>query len=227
MIEVKNLSLVKEDKKILDNVSFKTDKKIFAVIGANGAGKTSLSYCLMGVEKCGGSIIVNGKEINNLKIYERARLGVTLAWQIPASFEGLSVKEYLDASCRCVGLQYDEREKRINEVLRLTGLNEEYLDRKLNKLSGGERKRVELASVSLTEPKVVILDEPDSGIDMISFDKILNFIKYLSNKSQIILVTHSEKVSQMADEAMLLVKGKVIKQGPTKEILRLYDEVSR
>ncbi len=227
MIEVKNLSLIKENKKILDNVSFKTDKKIFAVIGANGAGKTSLSYCLMGVEKCKGSVIINGKEINNLKIYERARLGLTLAWQIPASFEGLSVKEYLDASCRCVGLQYDEREKRINEVLELTGLNKEYLNRKLSKLSGGERKRVELASVSLTEPKVVILDEPDSGIDMISFDKILNFIKYLSRKAQIILVTHSEKVSQMADEAMLLVKGKVIKKGPTKEILRLYDEVSR
>ena len=227
MIEVQNLVLEKNGRRILDNVSFKTNKNLFAIIGANGAGKTSLAYCIMGIEKCSGSIKVDGEEINNLKVYERAKKGVTLAWQIPAEFEGMKVKDYLKASCRCLNLNENKKEELIARTIEKTGLNREYLNREISKLSGGERKRVELASVSLVKPRIIILDEPDSGIDLISFDKIIEFIMELSKESQVLIVTHSKKISSMTEEALLLKNGRAIKLGPTEEILKLYDEVKK
>ena len=223
MLEIKNLNLKKEGRQILKDVNIKMKSKVFSIVGANGAGKTSLSHCIMGIEKCPGSILLDGEEINDLKIYERAKKGVTLAWQIPANFEGLTVKDYLVASCRCLNINDDEKLNLIRERLESIGLNEDYLKRKLSKLSGGERKRIELTSASLTKPKLIILDEPDSGIDMLSFRMIGDFIRMISKDSQVMVITHNRKIARIAEESALLKGGVVVEQGPTCDILKKFN----
>ncbi len=223
MLEIKNLNLKKEGRQILKDVNLKITSRVFSIVGANGAGKTSLSHCIMGIEKCQGSILLDNEEISNLKIYERAKRGVTIAWQIPANFEGLTVKDYLIASCRCLNIDYNEKLKLIKERLKNIGLNENYLERKLSKLSGGERKRIELVSASLTKPKLIILDEPDSGIDMLSFRMIEDFIRKTSEDSQVVVITHNRKIAKIAEESALLKEGKVVNQGPTCDILKKFN----
>ena len=226
MLEVRKVGLKKNSTQILKDVNLLLDSKIFAIIGPNGSGKTSLAYCIMGVENdYSGSITFDKKNLSGLKINERAKLGITLAWQIPAEFEGLKVKDYLIASCGCRDLSIDEKLIEINKMLRRAGLSQKYLDKKIDELSGGERKRVELVSVAIMKPKLVILDEPDSGIDMLSFEKIKRLIKDISKEAHVLLITHSEAIAKMSDRAALLYKGEIIKQSSTGEVLKIYNNL--
>ena len=226
ILDIKGLTLEKNSTKILNNVNLRLSSRIFAVIGPNGSGKTSLAYCIMGVHKdYKGSILLNGKDISKLKISERARLGVTLAWQIPAEFEGLRVKDYLLASCKCDDLLSDEKIDEIQKMLKRAGLCSSYLDKKLSDLSGGERKRIELVSVALMKPKLVILDEPDSGIDILSFEKIKKLITDISKDSYVLLITHSKIIASLSQKAALLYKGSIVKTDSTNEVLKLYNQL--
>ena len=224
MLIVKNLTLKKNGTTILKNVSFSTKGRIFAIIGENGSGKTSLAYSIMGVDgyKVKGKILFVNKEITNMSISNRAKLGITLAWQIPADFEGLSVKDYLVASCKCTEYSKDDLKIILENNLKKIGLDKEYLNKKIKELSGGERKRVELVSVAVMKPKVAILDEPDSGIDILSFKLIKNFIREMSKKSQVVLITHSEDLARLSSYAVLLRKGVVVDTGKTERIIKIY-----
>ncbi|MEM2121484.1 MAG: ATP-binding cassette domain-containing protein [Candidatus Woesearchaeota archaeon] len=221
---IKNLSVMKNGTLIIDNISFSTRGKIFAIIGPNGSGKTSLAYSIMGLEeyKTKGKIFFNKKDITKLSITERAKLGITLAWQIPAEFEGLKVKEYLIASCKCKNIDNERINSVLESSLEKIGLKKEYLEKRISDLSGGERKRIEILSVYLMKPKIALLDEPDSGIDILSFKLIKRFISEMSRESCVVLITHSEELSMLSEYSVLLFNGKIIKFGKTKDVLKIY-----
>ncbi len=193
--------------------------EIHALLGTNGTGKSTLAYLVMGCDgyrPATGEVCFKGPCINSLKIHERAQRGITMAWQEPVRFEGISVKDYLSL-------------KRSNDdpapFLDLVGLNPaRYLHRMVDKsLSGGERKRIELASILALRPKLAILDEPDSGIDMLSTRDIINVINAFKQKgASVLLITHREEIALIADRASQLCKGAIICSGRPEKVAEHY-----
>jgi Fe-S cluster assembly ATP-binding protein len=222
IFEVKNIYYQAGKTEILKGVNLKIGKnEMRAIIGVNGTGKTTLAAIIMGLEgytPTEGRMFFNGIDITNLSITERAKLGITLAWQTPADLEGITVREYL--SIKKEGISPEK-------CLRLVGLSPAlYLDRTIDeKLSGGERKRIEFASVFSIKPKLVILDEPDSGIDMTSMDAIKKAIQTFKEMgTAVILITHSEGLAGFADKVSLLCDGKIAKEGDVKEVTEFFKE---
>jgi Fe-S cluster assembly ATP-binding protein len=179
--------------------------EVHALLGTNGTGKSTLACLIMG---CGGrrptsgNIVFDDKVINDLNIHERAQLGITMAWQEPARFEGISVRDYLTIK---------NKDRDPSSCLEMVGLHPElYLHRMVDKsLSGGERKRIELASLLAMNPRLAILDEPDSGIDMLSTQDIINVIQAFKQAgSSVLLITHREEVALIADRASQVCKGR-------------------
>ena len=211
LLEVKGLTYSVRDKKPLSGLDLTVDpQEIHALLGANGAGKTTLANLIMGCAgyvPTSGEILFQGRLINSLAIDERARLGITMAWQEPARFEGLSVGDYLTLG---------HAANNPVDCLRHVGLNPEtYLGRALDKtLSGGERKRIELASVLALKPKLAILDEPDSGIDMLSLQEVVDVIKQLQREgAALLLITHRQEIARIANRASLLCGGRLAMTG--------------
>ncbi|HEW91674.1 MAG TPA: ATP-binding cassette domain-containing protein [Thermotogaceae bacterium] len=223
MLELIDIKLERENRKVLKGISAKfEDRKIYAILGNNGVGKSTLAYIIMGLESYRdheGEIIFDGKKINEKSVSERAKLGITLVWQEPARFEGLTVKEYLT-----LGSKKRFSEMELLEALRIVGLSGDYLYRFAdNSLSGGERKRIELASILLLNPKFVVLDEPDSGIDIISTNMIEEVLRKLKNAGATLLViTHREEIAKMADEAYLMCDGEFLESGTVDKIIEFY-----
>ena len=225
MLKIEGLNLKRGGKLIINNVSFEViDGEIFGILGANGAGKSSLAYTLMGsagYQPDSGKIIFNGIDITQKSMDERARLGITLAWQEPARFEGLSILDYILLGSVQKGHTLAEE---YLEQMRLTP--SEYRSRQADKtLSGGERKKVELASVLAMKPKLAILDEPDSGIDMLSQEAVIHLIREIKGYGgSVILITHDEEVIKIADRAALMCSGLAFKIGSPAEIIDYYKE---
>ncbi|MGD8863484.1 MAG: ATP-binding cassette domain-containing protein [Myxococcales bacterium] len=196
---------------LLDGVNLGVEEgEIHALVGANGAGKTVLARVLMGCEgysPSSGKIFFCGKDITALPIHERARLGMTMAWQQPARFEGLSVRDYL----RLGGQDVD-----VDALLAQVGLPAvEYGDRMVDRsLSGGERKRIELAAVLGLRPRLAILDEPVAGIDALSVDSAVRMIeKFRDGGASVLLITHRERFARVADRASQLCGGRIVCSG--------------
>jgi Fe-S cluster assembly ATP-binding protein len=220
LIEIKGLTFHAGDKKILDDFSMTIDaSEVHALLGTNGTGKSTLAYLIMGCEgynPTSGKILFDGKVINDLKIYERAKLGITMAWQEPVRFEGIFVKDYLTLKDKDIDPAY---------YLEMVGLHPElYLRRMVDKsLSGGERKRIELASILALHPKLAILDEPDSGIDMLSTQDIVNVINaFKGHGSSVLLITHREEIVVIADNASQICNGKVVCSGRPAKVAEYY-----
>ncbi|MBA7650781.1 putative ATP-dependent transporter SufC [subsurface metagenome] len=227
LLSVKDISILSEDRQcnIVDTISFDVmEGSIHSIIGPNGAGKSTLGYAIMGVyHPCSGKIFFKGKDITDLSITERAKRGITLAWQTPARFDGLSVYDYIAVGIKDKNLI----EQRVREALEIVNLDPDiYLKRKVDaNLSGGERKRIELASVIAMRPKLVILDEAEAGMDLIvleSFMDIFNKIKELG--MTILLITHREDIGMVSDNSTLLWEGKVLVNGPFREVMLHYCE---
>jgi len=209
-----------QDKIVLDGLDLElATGEIHGLLGANGSGKSSLAYAVMGCEGYrpgAGEIVFEGRRIDDLPIHERARLGITLAWQEPARFEGLAIRDYL---------RIGERGADVNDCLRRVGLDpDDYADRTVDKtLSGGERKRVELAAVLAMQPKLAILDEPTAGIDMLSMDALITVIEALKAAgSTVLLITHQAEVAAHADRASQLCGGRIVCEGDTTRVLEHY-----
>lgn len=223
IIELKNVNLLLNKKSILNNltIDFWPDS-VHAVVGPNGAGKSTLAATIMGLSgytDIQGDILFNGESIKNLSVDERAKRGITLAWQEPARFEGLTVYDFIKSASKYKDI------KSIKKTLIQVGLSpEEYLDRAVDKtLSGGERKKIELASILAMKPKVALLDEPDSGIDIESIEKIFEAVKLLkAEKTTVILITHSLAVLRQSEHAFLLCHGELIDKGPTEKIIPYF-----
>lgn len=220
MLKVENLSYsVNQDgqrKIILKNVSFECDCKNLVITGHNGSGKSTLLKILMGVlPATSGKIFFDGKDITNLSITERANLGIAFAFQTPICFKGLTVKKLLQ-----IASQKSEKDiAAYCDILSKLGMcARDYIDREVSsKLSGGEQKRIEIATVVARNAKLNLFDEPEAGIDIWSFDGLLDVFENLGGQN--IIVSHQKKLMERADEIIVLSGGEIKMFGDTKDIL--------
>lgn len=226
MLEINNLSykIVENDKEkvILDDVSFSCkDNETIVITGENGSGKSTLLKIIMGIlPQTSGQILYNGVDITNLSIDERAKLKFAYSFQTPVCFKGITVKKILELA--------SENKKSINdycEILSKLGLcARQYLDREVNsKLSGGEQKRIDIATVLIRNANLNLFDEPEAGIDIWSFDRLTNLF---DTKSANIIVSHQKKLIEKSDKILLLKNGRVVKFDYTKKVLPLLNKTT-
>lgn len=224
MLEISNLGVVRGNCTIIRNLNLSIgEQEIHAIIGPNGSGKSTLAYTIMGCSGYApnsGTIRFNGVDITSATMYERAQLGITLAWQEPARFEGLTVSDYLSIG--------NSNPASVAEALEMVDLDAtEYLGREVGEgLSGGERKRIELAATVTMLPnlKLAILDEPDSGIDMVALSDVIELIKTLRKRgASVVLITHRPEIVESCDSASLICDGTIIKAGKPHEVNSFFE----
>ncbi|MCL2820172.1 MAG: ATP-binding cassette domain-containing protein [Oscillospiraceae bacterium] len=211
MLELKNVSVSAKDNsvEIVNNVNLSLEKKkIYVITGPNGGGKTSLAKAIMGIYPVsGGEIYLNGEDITGKSISERALLGIGYAFQSPPRFKGLFVRDLLSIAAD------DKNESKLFSLLADVGLcAQDYIDRELNaSFSGGELKRVEIASILARTLKVALFDEPEAGIDLWSFQKLTETFKKLNETSDttIVIISHQERILRLADNVILICNGKI------------------
>ena len=195
--------------------------RVHGFLGPNGAGKTTTFYMVVGLaQPDGGQVFLGDEEITGLPMYQRARRGISLSWQEPARFQGVSVRTFIKAAAR------DKTDATVKRCLEAVGLEPaRYLKRAVDKtLSGGERKRVEVASILAMQPRLVLLDEPDSGIDVAALDYIFAAIDLLKkNGSTVVVITHSATVLKHVEHAFLLCFGRLIDQGSVDKIQTYFE----
>ncbi len=206
MLKLNNISLTIEGNPILKDVSMHLQAgKIYVITGPNGSGKSSLARIIMGIDKPEkGSVILDGEDITNKDITQRARLGIGYAFQHPPRFKGIKVNDLLKLS---VG----EGSKKVWDLLYSVGLcSKDYLERDVDAaLSGGEIKRIEIATVLARNLKVAVFDEPEAGIDLWSFQKLAETFKKMHERlsTTIIIISHQERILELADEIILVAGG--------------------
>jgi Fe-S cluster assembly ATP-binding protein len=225
ILTLQNINLTLGGKQIIKNLSIEFwENYIHALIGPNGAGKSTVANMIMGLagyRDFEGDILFEGESIKSLTITERAQLGITLAWQEPARFEGLTVEDFLYACAK------ERSRTEILDALKRVGLNPvDYLFREVGKtLSGGERKRIELASILVMRPKLVLMDEPDSGIDVEALNHIYKNLKFLKELGiTVILITHSPNVFKHAEHGFLMCCGRLVDKGSVKRLTKYFDK---
>lgn len=223
MLELKNISFnVSDDlgeKEILTDVSLTLeDGKFLVVTGPNGGGKSTLAKIIMGIQKpTGGQILWNGTDITNMSITDRANLGIGYAFQQPPRFKGLSVRNLLS-----LAHGEDLPEDQCCAYLTNVGLcSKDYLNREVDSsLSGGEIKRIEIATLMARDLKLAIYDEPEAGIDLWSFNMLVESFKGISKtrKESMIIISHQERIMKIADEIAVVADGVVTESGPADKI---------
>ena len=225
MLELRNVSYNVDDDaghvEILKDVSFAIEKNRFVVItGPNGGGKSTLARLIAGVNRpTGGSILFNGQDITNMDITGRARLGISYALQQPVRFKGIQVIDLLRIAAG--------RELSIAEscdYLSRVGLcARDYINREVNaSLSGGELKRIEIATILARSTQLSVFDEPEAGIDLWSFQSLIRVFEQMRASiadSSILIISHQERILNIADELIVLREGRVFRQGPREEVL--------
>ena len=221
MLEIKDICFKRDNKKILDHINMRLDvNKFIAITGPNGSGKSTLAKIIMGIEKPdSGNIIFNGQDITNLESDERARLGIGFAFQQPVKFKGITVYDLLK-----IASKKDINKIEACKILSKVGLcAKEYVDREVNSsLSGGELKRIEIATVVARESRLTIFDEPEAGIDLWSFNNLIEVFEDMRNliKGTTLIISHQERILNIADEVILMKSGKIEKIGKSKDILQ-------
>ncbi|MBQ6285930.1 MAG: ATP-binding cassette domain-containing protein [Bacilli bacterium] len=218
MIELVDISYRVDNKQILDNVNIKFDSNFTVITGPNGSGKSTLAKIIMGIVKpTSGKILYNGEDITSWSIDKRANEGISFSFQQPVKFKGLTVHDLINISSGEEMTVHDAC-----EVLSKVGLcAKEYIDREIDSsLSGGELKRIEIASVSVRNSKITLFDEPEAGIDLWSFNNLIKIFKDLreKNNSKTIIISHQERIINIADKIILLENGKVKEISDSKEL---------
>ena len=224
MLEVKNLTFkVNEngvERSIVKDISFTVENgEMLVITGPNGGGKSTLAKVLMGIEKAdAGQIILDGEDISDYDIDHRAKAGIGFAFQQPPRFKGMTVERLL---CLAAGEQLPEQVA--CRMLSAVGLcAKEYLKREIDgTLSGGEMKRIEIATVLAKSHKLCIFDEPEAGIDLWSFSMLIQQFERLHEKKDqmLILISHQERIIRMADRIMVIDDGRIKNIGPREEVL--------
>ena len=227
MLEVKNLGFnVKNDRdgqqlEIIDDISFTLDDGKFLVItGPNGGGKSTLAKIIAGIEKpTSGRIFFDGVDITDMNVTERAKAGISFAFQQPVRFKGIQV---LDLIRLAAGKRMSPADacKYLAEV----GLcAKDYINREVNaSLSGGELKRIEIATVLARSTRLSVFDEPEAGIDLWSFQNLIQVFEKMRsqiNDSSIMIISHQERILEIADEIVVLRAGRIAATGPREDIL--------
>lgn len=223
ILHIEDLWLRRNGREILRGVNLDVHSgQVHVLLGLNGSGKSSLAYAIMGCEGYtpdAGRIFFDGRDLAGLSITERARLGLTLAWQEPARFEGIPIGKYVG-----LGQKQPDREK-VVAALEAVSLPPKYYGYRAadQTLSGGERKRVELAAVYAMQPKLAILDEPDSGIDVLTLGDIAMLIRRMAMQgTAVLLITHRDEMVEIADTASLMCAGAIIFTGAPLEARRYF-----
>lgn len=221
MLSVNNISWKSPDgEEILKNVNMTVqDGSLVVITGPNGSGKTTLARIIAGIDKpAGGNIILDGKDITALDVTERAKAGISFAFQQPVCFKGITVRQLIEIAA---GGKLDN--KGLCEILGCVGLcAKDYLNREVNAtLSGGEIKRIEIASVIARRTKVSIFDEPEAGIDLWSFKGLIGAFRKMHDdlKGVLIIISHQERILRIADEIVLLADGVVKAHGSCGEMM--------
>ena len=224
MLELKNLSFHVNDtgdkQEIIDDVSLKIETGKFVVItGPNGGGKSTLAKLIMGMEKpTSGKIIFDGKDITDMSITDRAKAGIGYAFQQPPRFKGLTVRRLLSLA-HGSNLPEDECCAYLTNV----GLcSKDYLNREVDAtLSGGEVKRIEIATLMARDVKLAIYDEPEAGIDLWSFTMLVDTFRAISQRrnESVIIISHQERIMKLADEIVVIADGKIKNAGERDKLL--------
>lgn len=224
MLELQNISFVVDSddsskKEIIKNINLTIDEQKFvAITGPNGGGKSTLAKLIMGIEQpTSGKIIFNGTDITNLTISERAKLGISFAFQQPVRFKGIKVKDLItlaagDSISTAGACEY----------LSKVGLcARDYINRDVDgSLSGGELKRIEIATIIARNTPLSVFDEPEAGIDLWSFNNLIKVFEEFHNQHKsLIIISHQERILNIADEIIIIADGAVKSHGSKEEIL--------
>ena len=221
MLQLQDIAWSAPDgERILKGVSLTVpDDTLMVITGPNGGGKTTLAKVIAGLEKPeSGRILLDGEDITDLNVTERAKRGVSYAFQQPVRFKGLVVRQLLELAA---GEKLSE--SKLCDVLSQVGLcAREYIDREVNAtLSGGEIKRIEIATVLLRHSRLSIFDEPEAGIDLWSFNNLITVFQSLRSTlhGSMVIISHQERILQIADEIAVISGGELTHQGKAQEIL--------
>lgn len=223
MLELRNICYEvgddKESKEILKNVSLTIDEHFVAITGPNGGGKSTLAKMIAGIiQPTSGQILLDGEDITNLSITERAKKGISFAFQQPVHFKGLTVKDLISIAA---GKSMSVNE--ICNILSEVGLcAREYIDREINNsLSGGELKRIEIAMILARGTKLSIFDEPEAGIDLWSFNSLIRVFEKMRDEinGTILIISHQERILDIAEKIIVIANGEIEKIGSKEEIL--------
>lgn len=194
------------------------DEKMIVITGPNGGGKTTLAKLIAGIMKPdSGTIRLNGEDITDCSVTERARKGISYAFQQPVRFKGMTVQDMMELA----GGSTMTPETMCTLLGKVGLCAEEYADREINTgLSGGEMKRIEIASVLAHGGKFIIFDEPEAGIDLWSFTRLVDTFREMQRQEQtLLIISHQERILSIADEIVVVADGKIRTQGSREEIL--------
>ena len=227
MLEIRHLSYQVTDEAggelgILNDVSLTiSDNRFVVITGPNGGGKTTLAKAIMGlVQPTSGQILWNGEDVTGLSVTERARRGISYGFQQPPRFKGLKVKDLLELASG-KGLTHEEECQFLTRV----GLcANDYIDREVDtSLSGGEVKRIEIATILARKAGLMIFDEPEAGIDLWSFARLTETFQQLhdAKEATLVVISHQERIINLADEIVMVSGGQITQYGPKEEIFPL------
>ncbi len=220
MLELRNISFEVEGKKILKDISLTIeDGGFFAITGPNGGGKSTLAKIIMGIEKpTGGKILLDGEDITDYSVTERAKRGIGFAFQQPVRFKGITVKDFISLAA---GRKITKQEA--CDYLAQVGLcTKEYIDREVDaSLSGGEIKRIEIASLIARDAKIAVFDEPEAGIDIWSFHNLIQVFEKMHARraGALVIISHQERLLSIADKIIVIADGTIRKIGKKDEVL--------
>lgn len=234
MLHLQNITFMvkkgSQQRQIIDGLSLKlAPGELLVVTGPNGSGKSTLAQLIMGIQApTSGRILLGGEDITEQSITDRAKLGMAYSFQQPVRFKGLTVRDLLQIAATGKETFLEDKQTDYAKLLAQVGLDaDEYLDREIDdSLSGGELKRIEIASALARNARLLVFDEPEAGIDIWSFDRLVKVFRKLHQDKEraIIIISHQRRIMEIADRIVILRDGKITAQGNMES---LAEELSR